>query len=68
MTKYVKMIAEIDEETGDLSYDVTNIPGRGCEAVRVSMDERMGKPTVVRHTPEYYEKSVADNHVRTAAG
>lgn len=68
MSKHVHLVVEIDEETGDLTYEVKNIPGHGCEAVRHSMDARLGKPTVVRNTPEYYETPVVANRVRGTAG
>ena len=68
MTRQVHMVVEIDEETGDLTYEVKNIPGTGCEAVRHSMDARLGTPTVARNTAEYYEKPVVANRVQGTAG
>jgi hypothetical protein len=64
----VHMIVEVDEESGDLSYDVKNVAGDGCEEVRKSMDARLGKPRVVRNTPEYYQRTVVDNHIRNTVG
>lgn len=45
----------INDETGEVTYDVKGVKGKGCEALTQELDEALGTVVQNKKLPEFFQ-------------